>query len=142
MWETLGDKDLLGVRLRDLRVHIAGSWIEESLADLYDELARRDIRFRPHAWLSYDWFVPDGVPLVEASILDRDVLVRTMREHEVGGVVHVAGGQAENDATLEVAGGFDRDLHDAMTPETGSCEPCLRWLVADGGTRLEPHGTR
>ncbi len=36
-------------------------------------------------------FVPDGVPLVEASILDRDVLVRTMREHEVSGVVHVAG---------------------------------------------------
>lgn len=62
VWETLGDKDLLGVRLRDLRVHITGSWIEESLADLYEELARRDIRFRPHAWLSYDWFVPDGIP--------------------------------------------------------------------------------
>ncbi len=36
-------------------------------------------------------FVPDGVALVEASILDRDVLVRTMREHGVSGVVHVAG---------------------------------------------------
>ena len=36
-------------------------------------------------------FVPDGVPLVEASILDRDVLGRTMREHAVSGVVHVAG---------------------------------------------------
>jgi UDP-glucose 4-epimerase len=36
-------------------------------------------------------FVPEGVPLVEASILDRDVLVRTMREHGVTGVVHVAG---------------------------------------------------
>ena len=36
-------------------------------------------------------FVPEGVPLVEASILDRDVLVRTLREHEVSGVVHVAG---------------------------------------------------
>jgi len=36
-------------------------------------------------------FVPEGVPVVEASILDRDVLVRTMTEHQVGGVVHVAG---------------------------------------------------
>lgn len=36
-------------------------------------------------------FVPGGVALVEASILDRDVLVRTMREHGVSGVVHVAG---------------------------------------------------
>ncbi len=60
-WETLADKELLQVRLRDLRLSIEGSWIEECLADLYDELARRDIRFRPHAWLSYDWFVPDGV---------------------------------------------------------------------------------
>lgn len=36
-------------------------------------------------------FVPDGVALVEASILDRDVLARTMSEHDVTGVVHVAG---------------------------------------------------
>lgn len=61
-WETLGDKELLKVRLRDLHVRIDGSWIEECLADLYEELSRRDIRFRPHAWLSYDWFVPDHVP--------------------------------------------------------------------------------
>jgi hypothetical protein len=61
-WEALTDKELLGVRLRNLRVRIEGSWIEEGLADLYEELERRDIRFRPHAWLSYDWFVPDKVP--------------------------------------------------------------------------------
>ena len=61
-WETLTDKELLKVRLRDLRVRIDGSWIEECLAELYEELERRDLRFRPHAWLSYDWFVPDRVP--------------------------------------------------------------------------------
>ena len=36
-------------------------------------------------------FVPDGVPFVEGSILDTDLLTRTLREHEVEGVVHVAG---------------------------------------------------
>lgn len=61
-WETLADKDLLNVRLRNLRIGIEGTWIEECLVELYDELARRDIRFRPHAWLSYDWFVPDRIP--------------------------------------------------------------------------------
>lgn len=61
-WETLGDKDLLKVRLRDLRVRIEGSWIEEGLAELYEDLERRELRFRPHAWLSYDWFVPEKVP--------------------------------------------------------------------------------
>jgi UDP-glucose 4-epimerase len=36
-------------------------------------------------------FVADGVPFVEGSILDTDLLVRTMRDHEVVGVVHLAG---------------------------------------------------
>lgn len=61
-WETLGDKDLLKIRLRDLRVRIEGSWIEEALDELYEDLERRELRFRPHAWLSYDWFVPEKVP--------------------------------------------------------------------------------
>ncbi|MET0933016.1 MAG: UDP-glucose 4-epimerase GalE [Mycetocola sp.] len=36
-------------------------------------------------------FVPDGVPFVRGSILDRDVVSSTLREHAVTGVVHVAG---------------------------------------------------
>jgi UDP-glucose 4-epimerase len=36
-------------------------------------------------------FVPDDVAFVEGSILDTDLLARTMREHEVTGVIHVAG---------------------------------------------------
>lgn len=36
-------------------------------------------------------FVPEGVPFVRGSILDRDLLVATMREHDVTGVIHVAG---------------------------------------------------
>ncbi|WP_242089864.1 NAD-dependent epimerase/dehydratase family protein, partial [Microbacterium lacticum] len=36
-------------------------------------------------------FVPDGVPFVQGTILDRDLLVATMREHAVTGVIHVAG---------------------------------------------------
>jgi hypothetical protein len=29
---------------------------------LFEELALRGLRFRPHVWLSSDWFSPDGVP--------------------------------------------------------------------------------
>ena len=36
-------------------------------------------------------FVPDSVPFVEGSVLDTDLLVGTLREHDVTGVVHVAG---------------------------------------------------
>jgi len=36
-------------------------------------------------------FVPPPVPFVEGSVLDTDLLVRTVREHAVVGVVHLAG---------------------------------------------------
>jgi hypothetical protein len=61
-WETLPDSELLDVRLRHLGVKIEGTWIEECLDDLHEDLERRGLRFRPHAWLSADWFVPDEIP--------------------------------------------------------------------------------
>jgi len=32
------------------------------VGQLYDELEARDIRLRPHVWLSSEWFSPDGIP--------------------------------------------------------------------------------
>ena len=61
-WEKLTDAQLLDVPLRDLGLRIEGTWIEECLADLHEELERREISFRPHAWLSSEWFVADHVP--------------------------------------------------------------------------------
>jgi UDP-glucose 4-epimerase len=39
----------------------------------------------------HEGFVPDGVPFVRGSILDRALIERTLREHDVEGVIHVAG---------------------------------------------------
>jgi hypothetical protein len=61
-WEGLSDPELMNVRLKDLGVRIEGTWIEECLDDLYADLERRELPFRPHAWLSTDWFVPDAIP--------------------------------------------------------------------------------
>lgn len=36
-------------------------------------------------------FLPDGVPFVHGSILDGELLIDTMRRHDVTGVIHVAG---------------------------------------------------
>lgn len=36
-------------------------------------------------------FVPDGVPLIECSVVDTDSLTEAMRTHAVTGVVHLAG---------------------------------------------------
>ncbi|MBT2483595.1 MULTISPECIES: UDP-glucose 4-epimerase GalE [unclassified Microbacterium] len=36
-------------------------------------------------------FVPEGVPFVQGSILDRDLVEKALREHDADGVIHVAG---------------------------------------------------
>jgi hypothetical protein len=61
-WPDLPDAELLNVRLCDLGLTIEGSWLEPRIAELEAELAARGLTFRPHFWLSAEWFTPDGVP--------------------------------------------------------------------------------
>ena len=61
-WASLRYEELLDVRMSDLGLQIKGTALEERIARLYDELAHRRIRLRPHCWLSDEWFAPDGVP--------------------------------------------------------------------------------
>ncbi len=59
--DRMTDRELLDMRLCDLPVRIRGSRLEHRLQRLYRELEARSIRFRPHVWLSEEWFTPDGV---------------------------------------------------------------------------------
>jgi hypothetical protein len=61
-WADLHDEALLDVRMCDLGVTIEDSWLEDRLAELHHELDARGLTFRPHYWLSAEWFSPDGVP--------------------------------------------------------------------------------
>jgi hypothetical protein len=61
-WTKLPDEQLLELRLKDLKVTVEGTWLEDCLHNLQEELAERDIRARPHAWISSEWFSPDSTP--------------------------------------------------------------------------------
>src|SRR4029077_6867706 len=61
-WEKLSDAQLLQQRLRSLRVAVEGTWLEDCIGTLYEELEERGIRLRPHTWISSEWFSPTGVP--------------------------------------------------------------------------------
>jgi Putative zinc-binding metallo-peptidase len=61
-WVSLPDEQLLKLRLKDLKVAIEGTWLEDCLGNLYDELEERGIRIRPHAWISSEWFSPENTP--------------------------------------------------------------------------------
>jgi hypothetical protein len=58
----LSEEQLLDTRICDLGVRIEGTPLEDRIQRLLDELAMKKIRFRPHFWLSDEWFTPDGVP--------------------------------------------------------------------------------
>jgi len=61
-WEALSDEQLLKRRLSSLRVTVEGTWLEDCLNSLHEELGARGIRLRPHAWISSEWFSPDRKP--------------------------------------------------------------------------------
>ena len=61
-WAALGDEELLDIRICDLRLRIQGTPLERHIERLYEELEVRRLRFRPHCWLSDEWFSPDGIP--------------------------------------------------------------------------------
>ena len=61
-WEKLSDEQLLKHRLSGLRVTVKGTWLEDCVWSLYDELEERGIRLRPHTWISNEWFSPADVP--------------------------------------------------------------------------------
>jgi hypothetical protein len=61
-WADWDDERLLELRLCDLHLGIEGSPLEPVIGELNAELAARGIGFRPHFWLSDEFFTPDGVP--------------------------------------------------------------------------------
>ena len=69
-------------------------------------------------------FVPDDVPLVQASILDTDMVATALREHRVTGVVHLAGYKYAGESV-------QRPLHTYEQNVTGTAH--LLAAMADAG---------
>nr|PZN76511.1 MAG: hypothetical protein DIU56_13985 [Pseudomonadota bacterium] len=58
----MSDEELLSLRFCDLGLDIERSALRKHVQRLYRELENRGITFKPHVWLSEEWFSPDGVP--------------------------------------------------------------------------------
>ena len=116
-WVGLGDDALLGWRIRDLGVRIAGSPLESAVAGLYGELEKRGLALRPFCYLGDEWFSPDGVPAIAAPFyLAHPRLVQL----ELRQMMDVEGGTAEACAQLlrhECGHAFDHAYRFSSRPK-------------------------
>jgi hypothetical protein len=92
-WASWPDEKLLELRMCDLGVTLEGTGLEERIAQLYGELKQRKLAFRPHFWLSHEWFTPDGIPGIAIPFyLAHPRLARL----ELAQMLEVEGGDAES----------------------------------------------
>lgn len=88
---VLSDDELLDLRICDLKLRISETPLADRIAELHRELAAKGIPFRPHCWLSTEWFSPDGIPGIAVPFyLAHPRLIRLERKQ----LLEVEGGTA------------------------------------------------
>jgi hypothetical protein len=92
-WTTFTDEKLLEVRLCDLHLSIEGTELEPRIAQLNTELETRGLAFRPHYYLSDEWFTPDGVPGIAIPFYLAHPRLARLEQKEM---LEVEGGDAES----------------------------------------------
>src|ERR1051325_307282 len=97
------DEQLLDARFCDLPLRIEGTPLESRIARLYGEFAAHELAFRPHVWLSEEWFTPDGVSGFAIPFY----------------LAHPRLGKLEQKQMLEVEGGTEKDCLRIMRHEAG-----------------------
>jgi hypothetical protein len=58
-YSRFSSEELLKLKLKNLSLNIRGSIIEKRLSMLFSELGDKGLQFRPHVWISDEWFTPD-----------------------------------------------------------------------------------
>ncbi|MGH7948454.1 MAG: putative zinc-binding metallopeptidase, partial [Candidatus Binataceae bacterium] len=74
------------MRFCDLRLRLSGSLVEAEVQALYGELERRGVAFKPHVWLSEEWFSPDGVPGIAIPFFVAHPRLRRLERRMMGDV--------------------------------------------------------
>ena len=62
-WESERET-LMGRKISELGLSIDGTRVERMVAQLYEELEQKGLRFKPPVYLSDQWGCPDGTPLI------------------------------------------------------------------------------
>lgn len=102
-WTSWSNRKLLDTRICDLKLSIADTELNDRIDQLYQELRERGFSFKPHFWLSDDWFCPDGVPGIAIPFF----------------LAHPRLKAIEHEKMLEVEGGTQQWCMKLLRHETG-----------------------
>ena len=91
VWASWPDDQLLTLRLCDLGVSLAGTEVEQRIAQVDHELDARGLA-HPHYWLSDEWFTPDGIPGVAVPFY---LAHPRLAKLELAQMLEVEGGDAD-----------------------------------------------
>ena len=102
-WSRKTDDQLLDMPLSKLPIQIKGTWLEDGVHRLHEELEARGIQFKPHCWLAEDWFSPDGVPGIAIPFFLAHERLRKLEQRFM----------------MEVEGGSEKSFMRILRHETG-----------------------
>jgi len=129
----------MSLRLCDLGLRVDHSPLRPRVDRLYDELADHGLRFKPHVWLSTEWFSPDGIPGIAAPFylahprlarleekqmlhVEGAAFAQCMRilRHEAGHAISTAYRLHRRKAFREAFGSVTRPYPDSYKPRPAS----------------------
>jgi hypothetical protein len=122
-WATWPDDRLLELRLCELApdLRVEGTLLEATITQLATELAARDLVFRPHFWLSDEFYTPDGVPGIALPFYLAHPRLCRLEEHQM---LEVEGGTPDWCLRIlrhEAGHAIDNALRSAGGRSAGSC---------------------
>jgi hypothetical protein len=132
-WETIR-YELLNTRLCDLGLRVESSQVEPFIRRLYHELDRKNLRFRPHVYLTDGWGCPNEVPIIgmpfylvnkylarieeeQTGEVEDDQMVMMFLRHESGHAINYAYRLWEFDGWTEIFGPFSKPYRDQFSPQ-------------------------
>ena len=102
-WSGYNYEELLDLRFVDLKIKLSDTSLMSHIYQLYDELEYRGIKFKPHCWLSEEWFSPDSIPGIAIPFYLADPKLIKLEANQV----------------YEVEGGTDRSCMRLLRHEAG-----------------------
>ena len=106
------DAEILKLRFKDLALPITGTEVEIFIRQLYEELEKKGLSFRPQIFLGDEWFSPEGMNAISVPFYLANTRLKNLEKSQM----------------LDVEGGTPEWFMKLLRHEAGHCfDHCYRF---------------